>query len=240
MNTQVSVPQALLKRDFDLAQKAREVFRFEQLLKNMEKMGMSFGMFIRRFTRESPKAVFAWINSGPALLAATISDQVSNFSHKSLEAIKAVGNYVSQQIYTPSHLNANIQYQFANNASPQVAAAAAMTVAYQLDDVARVADGSFIGPLRPEMASLKNAFDLGLVNQKAFKTEALFLRGISFSQDHDEYAIHKHVLDCLTNTFDGGQTCTPVLFFKEAAGQAITQFVPEGPKPTYQPAFAYA
>jgi hypothetical protein len=70
MNTGVSTPQALLKRDFDLAQAKRavsEAFRFKQLQIAFEKMGASVGMWYQRFTRKKPEAPFAWINSGPAL-----------------------------------------------------------------------------------------------------------------------------------------------------------------------------
>ena len=182
---------------------------------NFEVKGTSSGYKIRRFVPNNTTAIFSAFASFPAMLADSVTQTLQHMGEITLDHIKALSIQYESHAHAPIE-RVDLSGEFA---STQVANAVDFQIACQLDDIARVQDGSFIGPLRSEMADLKTAFDAGKLNTDEFQREALYLRGVVFSKKDNEYAVSKTTINQLRSAFDGGYGSSPVIIFRDSAQQ---------------------
>ncbi|HPD82594.1 MAG: hypothetical protein R3D88_06845 [Alphaproteobacteria bacterium] len=201
-----------------------------------------FGHKMARFIGQKSRTVLASLKNNISGMTSFVVEELTLAAQDALTALNAIksSHIAAPAPYTPKIQTVHLDYEF-DRVSTQVAAAVEFQIDYQLEDVTRVQDGSFIGPLRPEMSALKEAFDAGQVNDYEFQREALFLRGINFSQQYDQYAVSEDVIKTLRSAFGGGLQSTPVLVFRQAAQQVVHTPAPrivQNYVPELKPAYA--
>ncbi|HPF78209.1 MAG TPA: hypothetical protein PLF01_02855, partial [Alphaproteobacteria bacterium] len=181
---------------------------------------------IRRFVKKTAGHLHGFLE--------TLSDATDIFL--AAEVGREIAHNGKQGIFPPLQNDFSISVALVGAAA---AAAISQQVDYEVDAVTRIAEGKFVGPHPEEMQKLVGAFQDAHLDKEEFIRQALALRGVVFSEEHNAHALCENRVEEIRAAFnEAGKTCEPkrlVLVYREQVQPAADRLTTEANAVTARP-----